>query len=46
MKNTATLIKEMEIANRNMVNMIKKGNIEAAEMWAKKLEQLEKESNN
>ncbi len=41
MQNLATLLKEVQTANRNMVKCIKSGNDEMAVRWAEKVEELE-----
>jgi len=43
MKNLATLLKEVQEANKNMAKFIAKGNTKVALMWAEKVEKLEKE---
>jgi cell fate (sporulation/competence/biofilm development) regulator YmcA (YheA/YmcA/DUF963 family) len=43
MKNLQMKLQEIKEANKNMVRFIKKGNMEAAQMWAEKLEKLENE---
>ena len=46
MKDFITLTKELNQAHKNLVKMIKKNNLQAAEMWAVQIEKLEKELDN